>query len=43
LFATAAVLTRLVLPSDLRLVIEVARNRMFAFRANKSAPQVDRP
>jgi O-antigen/teichoic acid export membrane protein len=37
LFAVAAMVTRLVLPSDLRLAIEVARSRVPAPRAMKSA------
>jgi O-antigen/teichoic acid export membrane protein len=37
LFAVTAVVTRLVLPSDLRLAMEVARSRMFAPQV-KSAP-----
>ena len=38
LFAATAMVTRLVLPSDLRLVIEIARSRVLAPRATKSAP-----
>ena len=38
LFAVAAMVTRLVLPSDLRLAMEVARSRMLALQAAKSAP-----
>jgi O-antigen/teichoic acid export membrane protein len=38
LFAVTAMLTRLVLPRDLRLAIEVARSRMLASPATKSAP-----
>ncbi|PWT80161.1 MAG: hypothetical protein C5B58_12200 [Acidobacteria bacterium] len=38
LFAVTAIVTRLVLPSDLRLAIEVVRSRVFAVRATKSAP-----
>jgi O-antigen/teichoic acid export membrane protein len=38
LFVVAAVVTRLVLPSDLRLVMEVARSRVLAPQATKSAP-----
>jgi O-antigen/teichoic acid export membrane protein len=37
LFAVSAMVTRLVLPSDLRLAMEVARSRVFAFQATKSA------
>jgi len=37
-FAVTAIVTRLVLPSDLRLAMEVARNRVLAPRATKSAP-----
>jgi O-antigen/teichoic acid export membrane protein len=36
-FAVAAMVTRLILPSDLRLAMEVARSRVFAFQATKSA------
>jgi O-antigen/teichoic acid export membrane protein len=38
LFAVTAMVTRLVLPSDLRLAMEVARSRVFAPQATKSAP-----
>jgi O-antigen/teichoic acid export membrane protein len=38
LFAVTAMLTRLVLPSDLRLAMEVARSGVFAPQAAKSAP-----
>ena len=38
LFAVAAMITRLILPSDLRLAIEIARARVFAFQATTSAP-----
>jgi O-antigen/teichoic acid export membrane protein len=37
-FAVAAMVTRLVLPSDLRLAMEVARSRVLAFQPAKSAP-----
>jgi O-antigen/teichoic acid export membrane protein len=37
-FAVMAMVTRLILPSDLRLVLEVARSRVFAPQATKSAP-----
>jgi O-antigen/teichoic acid export membrane protein len=37
-FAVTAMVTRLVLPSDLRLAMEVARSRVLAFQAAKSAP-----
>jgi O-antigen/teichoic acid export membrane protein len=40
LFAVTAMVTRLVLPSDLRLAMEVVRSRMFAFQATKSATDV---
>jgi O-antigen/teichoic acid export membrane protein len=38
LFAVTAMVTRLVLPSDLRLAMEVARSRVLAPQATKSAP-----
>jgi O-antigen/teichoic acid export membrane protein len=38
LFAVTAVVTRLILPSDLRLAMEVARSRVLAPQATKSAP-----
>jgi O-antigen/teichoic acid export membrane protein len=38
LFAVTAMVTRLILPSDLRLAMEVARSRVFAPQAAKSAP-----
>jgi O-antigen/teichoic acid export membrane protein len=38
LFAMTAMVTRLVLPSDLRLAMEAARSMVFAPRAIKSAP-----
>jgi O-antigen/teichoic acid export membrane protein len=38
LFAATAMVTRLVLPSDLRLAMEVARSRVLAPQATKSAP-----
>jgi O-antigen/teichoic acid export membrane protein len=38
LFAVTAMVTRLILPSDLRLAMEVVRSRMFAPQAVKSAP-----
>jgi len=38
LFAVAAMVTRLVLPSDLRLAMEVSRSRVLAPQATKSAP-----
>ena len=38
LFAVTAMLTRLVVPSDLRFAMEVARSRVFAFQTAKSAP-----
>jgi O-antigen/teichoic acid export membrane protein len=38
LFAVTAMVTRLVLPSDLRLAMEVARSRVLALRAMNSAP-----
>jgi O-antigen/teichoic acid export membrane protein len=37
-FAVIAMVTRLILPSDLRLALEVARSRVFAPQATKSAP-----
>jgi hypothetical protein len=37
-FAVIAMVTRLILPSDLRLAMEVARSRVFAPQATKSAP-----
>jgi O-antigen/teichoic acid export membrane protein len=38
LFVIAAMVTRLVLPSDLRIAVEIARSRVLAFQALKSAP-----
>jgi hypothetical protein len=38
LFAVTAMVTRLILRSDLRLAMEVARSRVLAPRATKSAP-----
>jgi O-antigen/teichoic acid export membrane protein len=38
LFMSVAMLIRLILPSDLRLAIEVARRGVLVFRATKSAP-----
>ena len=38
LFAVTAMVTRLVLPSDLRLAMEVVRSRVLAPQATKSAP-----
>jgi len=38
LFAVVAMATRLILPSDLRLAMEVARSRVFMPEATKSAP-----
>jgi len=38
LFAVTAMVTRLVLPSDLRLAMEVARSSVFAPQATKSTP-----
>jgi O-antigen/teichoic acid export membrane protein len=38
LFAVAAMITRLVLPSDIRLAMEFARSRVLAPQAGKSAP-----
>jgi O-antigen/teichoic acid export membrane protein len=38
LFPVAAVITRLILPSDLRLAMEIARTRVLAFQATTSAP-----
>jgi O-antigen/teichoic acid export membrane protein len=38
LFAVTAMVTRLVLPSDLRLAMEIARGRVFAPQTMKSAP-----
>jgi O-antigen/teichoic acid export membrane protein len=38
LFAVTAMVTRLVLPSDLRLAMEIARSRVLARQATKSAP-----
>jgi O-antigen/teichoic acid export membrane protein len=40
-FAVIAMVTRLILPSDLRLVLQVARSRVFAPQATKSARIVD--
>jgi hypothetical protein len=37
LFAATAMVTRLVLPSDLRLVMEVVRSRVLASPATRSA------
>ena len=37
-FAVIAMVTRLILPSDLRLVLEVARSKVFAPQPTKSAP-----
>lgn len=37
-FALIAVVTRLILPNDLRLAMEVARGRVFVHEATKSAP-----
>jgi hypothetical protein len=38
LFAVAVMVTRLVLPSDLRLTIELVRSKVFIPEATKSAP-----
>jgi O-antigen/teichoic acid export membrane protein len=38
LFAATAMITRLVLPSDLRLAMEIARSRVLGLQAAKSAP-----
>ncbi len=38
LFAVTTMVTRLVLPSDLRLAMEVVRSRVLALQATKSAP-----
>ena len=38
LFVVAALVARLILPSDLRLAIEVVRSRMFMLEVTKSAP-----
>jgi hypothetical protein len=38
LFAVTAMVTRLVLPSDLRLAMEIVRSRVLAPQATKSAP-----
>ena len=38
LFAVTAMVTRLVLPSDLRLAMEVVRSRVLALQATKSTP-----
>jgi hypothetical protein len=38
LFAVVVMVTRLILPSDLRLAMEVARSRVFMPEATKSAP-----
>jgi hypothetical protein len=40
LFAVTAMVTRLVLPSDLRLAREIARSGLLAPQATKSAPDV---
>lgn len=37
-FAVTAIATRLILPSDLKLVVQVVRSRVFAPQATKSAP-----
>jgi hypothetical protein len=38
LFAVSAMVTRLILPSDLRLAMEVVRSTVLAAQATKSAP-----
>jgi hypothetical protein len=38
LFAVTAMVTRLVLPSDLRLAMEMVRNKVLAPLARRSAP-----
>jgi O-antigen/teichoic acid export membrane protein len=40
LFTVAAMATRLILPGDLLLAMDVVRSRVFAFQATKSAPDV---